>query len=818
MLLLDVILDDLRAALRALRRDRAYSVAAIAMLALAIGLNVTVFTVMDAILFRGYPLVRGNDRLLYLQERGPSGVCCIAYLDFEEWRAHAQSFAALAFVGGAPITFRDGDGRPLDMRTTTVSANTFGLLGVVPMLGRDFAPADEGPGAAPVLILNHRFWESRFGARADVVGSTVHINGTPATIIGVMPERFDFPTKAQADFWIPLPHTPELLRRGVTAGGFAAVGRLRDGVSEDEAHAELNTINRRLAVAYPESNRGVVPTVATHSGTNSGRDARLIWGSLWAGAWFVLAIACANLANLTLLRTMGRWRESSIRLALGGGLPRMLRQTFVESLLLAGVAGALGWWITTWSVRTWEAVTDSQYQVLDYTVDSRTLAYLVAVSAAAAIMCAVAPIGRVMQLGVSGAFTADARGVTLGPSARRLAAGLVAVQMALAIVLLSGAGVLVRSFVTIVGAETGVRAPERLLMGLLRLPSDTFPTPEARLGYFSRLDARLRTIAGLTEHAVATTVPVKFAALRALEIEGRSSPPEGEPAVGFVRVGPDYFRVVGASATSGRDFNDADRPTALPVAIVNQSLAARFWPGQSPIGKRLRGGTQDDPGEWRTVVGVVPNILQGDPLRQQFKALVYLPFGQEPAPRPRIFLVRTAVPPEAVARAVRAAVQELDGDVALEGFGTLKDSFAFDRDFMDAEHSELGKHAKVAPIFALIALLLAAIGLMAVMAHSVSQRTKEIGVRMAIGAASRDIRRLIVREGMQPVALGLIVGLAASMAVNRLLQSQLVGVSPYDPVTLAATPAVLILVALAACHVPSRRALQVDPVVALRHE
>jgi putative ABC transport system permease protein len=815
----DALFYDLRFAVRRLRRDRAFALAAVAMLALAIALNVTVFAIADAMLFRGYPLVARNDRLVYLQERyqtGPSPVCCISYPDFETWRAQTRSFDGLAFVGERVINLRDRDGRPLDLQAFIVSANTFALLGVRPMLGRDFVPSDEAPGAAPVAILNYRFWVSRFGKRADIVSSTVQISGEPATIIGVMPERFDFPTKE--NLWMPVVRTPELLRRDITPRGFTAVGRLRDGVSLQEARAELETINRRLETDYPATNRGLVPTVATHSGTNSGRDAALIWGSLWAAALFVLLIACANVANLTLVRTIGRWREYSTRMALGASRARMVRQIVAENLMLAGVAGALGWWITTWSVGTWAVVTESIYQVLDYTVDSGTIAYLIAIVIAAAALCSVAPIFGVLRLGANRALTNDVRGVTTGPRDKRLAQGLVACQMTLAIVLLSGAGVLVRSFVKIVAADTGVRNPERILVGSMRLPSDKYPRPESRRAYFDRVEARLETIADVEAESVSSTIPVKFAGLRTFEIQGRSSPPGAEESVAFVRVGPEYFRIVGAPAISGRTFTGGDRDGALPVAIVNQSFVARFWPGEQPLGKQLRAIGRNQLAEWRTVVGVVPNILQGDPLRQQFKPLVYVPFQQEPAPQRAYFLLRTGASPSRVARAVRAEVQTLDPDVILEDFGTMKDSFAFDRDFMDAEHSELGKHAKVTPVFAAIALLLSAIGLGAVIAHSVTQRTREIGVRMAIGAAASDIRRMVLREGMWPVAAGVVLGLGASVAVNRMLQSQLVGVSPYDLATMASAPAVLIVVALLACEGPARRATHVDPAVALRHE
>jgi putative ABC transport system permease protein len=633
----------------------------------------------------------------------------------------------------------------------------------------------------------------------------------------VMPERFDFPLPQ--DLWMPLVPSPEMRQRGSAAPqAFTVVGRLHDRASAKEAHAELEAIDRRLEAAYPATNRGLVPTMATHSAMNSGPDAPITWGSLWVAAWFVFLITCANLANLTLVRTMGRWREFSTRIALGAGQWRMIRQIVLESLMLAGVAGALGWWITIWSVRTWVGITASHFQVLDYTVDAGTFTYLVAISLAAAVLCSLAPISRVMQLGVSGALKGDARGVTQGLRGKHLAAGLVAAQMALAIVLLSGAGVLVRSFVKIVSAETGVRDPERVLVGSVTLPSDNYPSPQTRLEYFDRLDARLRTIPGIVNASVATMIPVYGVNARAFEIEGRPNPPDGGERIQFLRAGPDYFRVLGTPAITGRDFNDGDQASALPVAVVNQSFAARFWPDEQPLGKRLRATDGTTPGAWRMVVGVVPNIMQGDALRQQFKPLVYVPFRQEPAARRAVFLARTGLPPHHVAQTVRAEVQRLDPGVALEDFDTLKARFAFDRDYMDWEHSELGKHAKVAPIFALIALLLAAVGLSAVIAHAVSQRTKEIGVRMAIGAAANDIRRMVFREGMWPVAMGLVLGLVASSAVNRILQSQLVGVSPFDPVTMVGAPVVLIVVALLACQFPAQRAMNVDPVIALRQE
>lgn len=807
---------DLRFALRGLWRDRGFTLAAVAMLALAIGLNATVFTVMEAMLFRGYPLVQRNDRLVHLQERTPAGLCCLSYPDFEDWRAQAHAFEGMAFIGERRISYREGKGRAIDLDAFTVSVNLFGLLGVPPVLGRDFAPADELPGAAPVVMLNYRFWVSRFGRRADIAGSVVDINGAPATIIGVMPEHFDFPT--QWDIWMPVVHPSE---RGLTPGGFIAIARLRSGVSVQEARAELETINRRLEAAYPATNRNLIPSVVDNLHFHAGPNGPIIYGALWAGACFVLLIACANLANLTLVRTIGRQRDFETRIALGAGQGRMIRQILLEGLALATVAGALGWWITQWVVRTWAAATASQYQILDYRVDSGTLAYLVAISSMAAIIFSLAPIAKVVRLGVDGGLRGDSGGashrITSSPGDKHLGAILVAGQMALAIVLLSGAGVLVRSFMTLVGAETGVRDPEHVLMGSLGLPSDKYPTPTARVAYVDRLEAQLRSVPGIESASVTSRIPVLGVSSQTFEIEGRPSAPDGGEPVPFLAAGPDYFRVLGASAMSGREFNDADRIGALPVAIVNQSFADRFFPGEQAVGKRLRARDGKQPRAWRTVVGVVANIMQGDPTRQHFKPLVYVPFLQEPPAR-ALFLLRTGMPLNQVAGAVRAEVRKLDPDLILEDFQTLKAGFAFNGDNMDVEHMELGKDAAVAPVFALMALLLAAIGLYAVIAHSVSQRTKEIGVRMAIGATAGNIRRMILRDGMAPAAIGMMLGLAGSLAVNRVLQSQLVGVSPYDPVTMTGAPLALLFVALLACQIPAARAVKVDPAVALRHD
>jgi putative ABC transport system permease protein len=814
---LEAIAFDIRLALRGLRRDWTYGLASIAMLALALALNATLFTVMDAVLFRGFRHVQRNDQLVFLQERDRLGRCCLSYADFEEWQAQTQSFQGMARIGGVSVALRDGQGRPMDLRATTVDANLFSLLGVPPALGRDFGPADAAAGAAPVVMLTHRFWHNRLAGRPDIVGSVVQIDGAPAEIVGVMPEGFEFPEAATDGLWIPI--RTEAFARGLTVGGFTAAARLRDGVALPDARAELEALNRGLEQAYPETNAGLVPTAVDYAQFISGADARVIWGSLWAAACLVLLIACANVANLTVVRTIGRWRQFETCLALGAGRSRMVRQMLVESAIVAGAAGLPAWFLTRWSTRQWAAFAASPYQVVDYRVNAGTLSYLAVVTIAAAVLVSVAPVVRVLQLSRDGALKASTRGVTQGLRTRRLVTALVAGQMALAVMLLAGSGLLIRSFANIVGAETGVRHPETVLVGRLRLPSATYPTPQSRLSYLDRVQARLQTVPGIEQESLSGGLPVKFSGgLRQLELDDRPATPDDGRSAVFITAAPNYFDVVGARLIAGRDFTDGDRQTTTPVAIVNERFASLHWPGESPLGKRIRAIDREGAGAWRVIVGVVSNIMNADALRQQFKPLVYVPLRQEPPVRAAFFLTRTSVPAGQVAAAIRAAIQEEDADVRLDFFDTLDRLFAFDRDNMDAEHSELGKYSKVAPVFAVVALLLAATGLVSVIAHSVSQRTREIGVRMAIGAAARDISQLILREGMRPVAVGLGTGLAAALAANRILQSQLVGVSPYDPLVLIATPTVLVGVALAACLIPLRRALRIEAAVALRHE
>jgi putative ABC transport system permease protein len=801
-------------ALRDLLRDRAFSLTAVLTLAIAIGLNVTAFVVMNTMLFRGFPLVQGNDRLLYLQERFPLGGCCLQYPDYLEWRAQARSFEDLAFVSGRVVAFGESAvGRAADVAGVAIGPNGFGLLGVRPALGRDFVAADAVPGAPRVTILSDAFWRSRFGGRLDVVGGRVALDGEPATIIGVMPPGFAFPSRT--NLWVPLIPTADMLER--SPAGFMAFGRMAPGTTASQARAELAAINERLAREFPATNRDVTPTVGNYSQFFIGPDAATIYGSVWAASWFVLLMACANLANLTLARTMARSRELATRLALGAGYARLGTELGAQTALVAAIAGVLGGVLGAVAVDAWAEATESQYQVLDYGIGASTLAYLSGVVVLATVLVALVPLMRLRRLGLDGVLQGASRGATRGAGVQRWARMLVAAQMALAIVLLAGTGVIVRSFANVVGADVGVGEPANVLVGYVVVPRAKLPLAEQRAAFYEALRSRVAAVPGVGIASVSNSRPVNVVWQRRFELEGHAAHVVEPVSASVLSAGPDYFGAIGAAVLVGREFGAVDSAAAPPVAVVNASFAAEHFAGQDAVGRRIRVYDASGPGEWRMIVGVVSNVMQSEPTRQRFAPLVYVPFAQEPEESAWLF-ARTDMPADAMARAVRSAVESFDPDLVLEQYETLEASLRFIPARMDLAHVELGKYAAVAPIFAGIALLLAAVGLYAVVAHAVSLRTKEIGVRVAVGAARRDIRRLVLRGEAMPVAAGVSAGLGASLAVNRVLESQLVGVSPYDPATLLVTVSVLTTVALLACLIPAARALRVDPVVALRDD
>ena len=804
---IETFFRDVSYAARALRKNPGFTAVAVMTLALGIGVNATVFTVTKAALFAGFPMVENNDRVLYLSSgRG----CCLSYPDFEDWRAQARSFTGMAIVYGALRIVTDKNGFAESYYATEVSADTFRVIGQRPFLGRDFNRSDDTPGAPPVAILAYGFWERRFGKDPAIVGRTIRMNGAPTTVIGVMPQGFLFPQKQ--DLWVPLIPTPEVRKREARDKWFA-FGRLARGATIAGARAEMGTIGRRLGAAYPLTNQGrnLLPYVQTFNEFFFFGNENEVYWSMWGAVGFVLLIACANLANLMLARALGRSREISLRIALGAGRWRIVRQLLIESLLLSGLGAVAGWWIAKWGVHAYEAADRgpgmSSWRILDYSMDYRVLAYIVAISVGTALLFGLAPALRISRLDVNSMLKDGGRGATGGGSGKRLSALLVVGEIALAVVLLAGAGVTIRSFLNVYNADIGVRKADLLTMSV-NLPQTRYPTAESRIAFYDRVKASLEAIPEVESVAFANRVPAGGSSSFQYELAAVESDEKHSPVVSALIVSPGYFRAMGTAMLSGREFSDFDGTAGIPAAIVNERFATRYWPGENPLGKHLRLFDGKKPGAWLIVVGVAPNIAQNSALQQD--PLAYLAYRQNPAGNMEA-MARTRVPPGRLVTAFRRAVQQIDSDLPVLGPRTLDER-------LEMNYWSKGLYGVLFLILAAVALLLASVGLYAVTAHSVTGRTQEMGIRMAIGATARDVRRLVVVQGMRPVGIGLVLGLAASRGVNRALKSLLVQVSPDDPTALAVASAILILAALLGCLIPARRAMRVDPVIALRHD
>lgn len=801
---LEGIVQDVRYAVRALSGSPGFTLTAIATLALGIGINAAVFTVTNAVLFKGFPLVKDNDRLLYISNGG----CCISYPDFEDIRAQAKSFKGMGVTHGIGKIINDEAGFPENIDVTEISADTFRTVGEKPLMGRDFTASDQKSGAAPVAILSYGFWERRYGKDPAILGRTVRMDGAATTLIGVMPQGFSFPQKV--DMWVPLVQTTAVENRNNTNTWFA-FGRLGDGVTFQSARAEVEGIIQRLETVYPVNDRRSHLVVQNFHEFFIGANAVALYGAMWGAVGFVLLIACANLANLLLGRAMGRSREISVRIALGAGRWRIIRQLLTESVMLSGLGGLLGWWIAKWSVRAYQLAMaqKSSWLIIDYTMDHRVLGYLIAISIGTGILFGLAPALRLSKLDVNATLKDGGRGATGGGHGTHLSAILVTGEMALAIVLLAGAGVMIRSFLKIHTADMGVNTGN-VLSTFLDLPPSKYATADAKISFYDRLTKRLQSEPGVESVALAETLPSWNARRVPYELAGAQvADAQRRPKLLAMKISPAYFRTLDATVLSGRDFTDTDVASGIQVAIVNQALAAKLWPKEDPLGKRLRLYNGNASGAWLTIVGVVSNIVQNDATRQRFEPLVYLPYRQQPGGGMWV-LLRSHTPPGSLATAVRRDVQALDPDLPMYGPFALADRLEA---YWDSRF-----YGALFLIFAAIALLLASVGLYTVVAHSVSQRTQEIGIRMAMGATAREILQLVFRRGMVPLGIGLIIGLAASLAVNQILKAELVQVSPTDPITLAAASAVLISAAMLGCLIPARRAMRVDPVVALRHE
>jgi putative ABC transport system permease protein len=798
--------QDIRYGARTLVQSPGFTAVAVIALALGIGADTAIYTVVSSALNFDIGALH-IERLVVVTATDASRLNPFghSFSDFVDLRSEIKSVPSLAAYRMRGVNVSDSTSLPKLYRSVEMSTNGFEIAGMTPALGRNFTSDDERPGATPVAMLSYDLWQDRYGRDPSILGRVIRVDAVPRTVIGVMPSKMRFPE--DTDLWTPL--VPDLAN-GRGALNLMLFGRLADGVKLETARAEMDTVARRLQTKSPGSYKGLVVNLQPFLeiiGLYAGR--RLVLTVLWA-VGFVLLIACADVANLLLARAAARAREISIRVAIGAGRARIVRQLLIESVLLASVAGVLGWLVALAALRWFDHATYSPGRAswVNFSMDVHAFVYLAAISIGAGILFGLAPALRLAKVDVNSAVKDGGHGTAGGRHGQRLAGALVVFEMVLCIILMSGAGLTIRSAVNSYNAPIGVDFVNVLTMQV-SLPEAKYPKAEDEISFQRRLKAKLESLPGVESVSLASAMPSQNTGYFSYELDGRPpADPRDRPLTVGVVVGADYFRVMQVRARRGRVFTESDGIAGAPAVIVNETFAAKAWPRENPIGKRLRLTGGQTPQALLTVVGLVPDIKQNSNQPLEWTPLIYLPYAMD-TPRAIYLLARTTVPPLSLAEAFRREVQSLDRDLPVYDVATLEHR-------VNQNRLNAGILATLFSIFAGIALVLACVGLYAVVASSVSQRTREIGVRMAVGGTERDIVRLVFGQGFRRIVIGLAIGLPLGAALTFVLRAALVGVAPGDPVSLAGAALALILAGLLGCLVPARRAVRVDPIVALR--
>ncbi len=815
--------QDVRFAVRLLFKDKWFTLVAAVALALGIGVNATVFTFVNAVLIRGLPF-DDPDRILALGSRDPvrDRNMGVSYLDFKDWREAAHSFTALAAYTGNTINVSDEGRLPERFSGAFMSANSFRLIGQHPLVGRDFLPEDDRAGAAAVVILGNGIWKNRYGGDPSILGRTIRLNDVPSVIIGVMPEGFRFPQNT--DLWQSVATVQDLDKQQRNSRQFEVFGRLASGVTQAQAQAEMLAIGARLTHDYPDTNKDVQPTVQTFNQRMNGGPIKVVFLTLMGAVSFVLLIACANVANLLLARSAHRSREISVRVSLGATRWRIVRQLLVESVLLALISGVLGLALSTVGIRLFDAATRDVGKPywIQFTMDGRVFAFLAGICLGTGVIFGLAPALHVSKTDVNEVLKDGGRSGSAGVRARRWAGALVIAELALTLVLLAGAGFMMRSFLALYRMDLGIETSHLLTMRLV-LPERKYPAIEQRLAFYERLENRLRANHRIESVTIASNLPMQGGFGRRLAIDGRPlAQGEQPPNVTMLTVDPRYFDTVGLKLVRGRVFTDTDGTAGHESAIVNQRFAQVHFGKDDPIGRRivlsldLGGGAPPTGGIptslAATIVGIVPNVRQRNQSEPEPDAVAYLPFRTDPRGFMNL-MARSQGDPAALTPILREEVRAIDADLPVFDIRTMDENLVRQR-------WPFRVFGTMFAIFAGIALVLAAVGLYAVTAYSVTQRTQEIGVRMALGAQSNQVMWLFLRRAFFQLAVGLTIGIAGAFGVGQIFQSTslLVQSNGRDPLTLVSIAVLLTVVALVACLWPARRATRLDPLVALRYE
>jgi putative ABC transport system permease protein len=795
------MLRDIRYAIRQLAKSPGFMVVAALTLALGIGATTAMFSVINGVLLRPLPYDDPGS-LVRVHEVVPQyGRFSVAPATFLDWRQQNRVFEQLSAYSSGSGTLVEGSSGPERVPNAAVTWELFDLLRVNPTLGRTFTAAEDAPGKNDVIVLSYAAWQRRFGGDPNVLARKVALGGRPVTIIGVMPAGFYFPTRA-AEFWTPLALNPSNAPRG--AHFLGVIGRIKTGVSERQAETEMKAISERLAVQYPENSANEsAETVLLHDQvTGAVRPALL---TLLGAVAVVILIACANVANLLLVRATVREREIAIRTALGAGRTRLVRQMLAESLVLSLTAGALGLlfaYLTIQPLRTLSA--GSVPRVNDISIDPTVLLFALAISLATGIVFGLAPAWQASRTGVGEVLKEGGRSST-SVGGQWVRSGLLVAEVALSIVLLVAATLLVRSFWRLTNVDPGFRA-ENVLTFVVSLPQAAYPQPHTRVSFYDTLLGKLESLPRVTAAGMVQSPPLLDDYVLAVSIQGRPPAKPGEELSANHRVvSPNYFKALGIPLLRGRTFTDRDTEKSLMVAVVDEAFAARHFPTEDPIGRGLDIGNGTD--GFYEIVGIVGNVHYGA-LDTSPTATMYVPYKQDVFSTMGI-VVRTVGDPELLTSAARQIVREIDSALPAYSIRTLAS-------VVSGSVAQQRFSMLLLSLFAGVALFLAAVGLYGVVSYTVGQRTQEIGVRMAMGAQRTDVLGMVIAGGMKLVAIGVVIGLAGALALSRVIETMLFDMTPFDPASYAATAGVLLAVAALACYVPARRATRVDPIVAMR--
>ena len=801
--------QDIRYAVRTLLKNKGFTAIAVACLSLGIGVNATIFSVVDGVVLNPYPypdsdrlaVINSTNAKLNVQRGG------VSYLDFKDIRDSSNNFEVMAAFTTRSLTIADGAGDPERYQGATVSWTLFGMTGDRPVLGRDFNAADDLPGAPPVVMLSDHVWRMRYGSDPTVVGRTISVNGLPHTVIGVMPPKFAFPENHR--LWVTVARYGEATARDQR--GLQIFARTKPGVSLDRARAELASLAAGLAKTYPAENEDWGLTARNVRQWLLPESVKLMMLTMMGAVTLVLLIACANVANLLLARASVRHREISIRAALGAGRWRIVRQLLTEAVLIGLISAPIGVGLA-WIGLRWIELgmpPESVPYFIRWSLDARSLVYTIGISVLTGIVFGLAPALQAARGNLQESLKEGGRGNVSGSRAW-LRSSLVVAEIALSLVLLIGSSLFMRSFLNLQTATLGFNTKPLMTMRFY-LPGTQYETPEARALRIEDITRRVETLPGVRDAFASNFVPLSGGGGGGrILVEGKSVERGKEPIVGVTAATAHFRQVLDVPLLRGRDLTDAEGTTKAPVALINQAMAKRLWPDEEALGRRFRRAAAATP-EWFTVVGIVADFRHFPPQGDEPPApQAYIPMPFDPTLNTGI-TIRVAGEPTAIASAAREQIRASDGSLPVFDVRSMEEHR--ERSFWQQR-----LFGMMFLVFGAIALLLASIGVYGVLSYSVSQRTQEIGVRVALGAERRDVMRLVVGYGLRLAAVGVVIGLALARLATPAIRTQLYNVTPTDPMSFAGVALFLTIVAILASYFPARRAMAVDPIIALRNE